>query len=200
MFLLQGGKKSPLLRICEIIKEVCSHATDTTWWSTPGSSLLAVFIVSSVSQYLPLHVRDRQEKREKGSGGISNRDAKLSNSKSGSSSLMVSHQEETPFCDFVASAGYFHFYQNCLIWSSRFEAFNIQFSFHLLWLFYLFVFLDSFQGDVFQGYFFLSLTLSWILVPKFRVEKETKRKGKMGGGGESICLQLQETKEEIYSI
>lgn len=137
-----------------------------------------MFIVSSVSRYLPLHVRDRQGKREKSSGGISNRDAKLSNSKSGSSSLMASHQEETPFCDFVASAGYFHFHQNCLIWSSRFEAFNIQFSFHLLWLFYLFVFLDSFQGYVFQGYFFLSLTLSWIVIPKFRVEKETKKKGK----------------------
>lgn len=144
----KGGKKKScsLLRNGEVIKQVCSRAADTTWWSTPGSSPLAVFIVSSVSQRLPLHETDRE--KERGSGGISNRDAKLSDSKSGSSSLMVSHQEETPFCDFVASTGYFHFHQSCLIWSSRFEAFNIQFSFHLLWLFYLFVFLGSFQGYV----------------------------------------------------
>lgn len=62
----EGEKKSySLLRNGEVMKQVFSHAADTTWWSTPGSSPLAVFIVSSVIQYLPLHVRDRQGKRER---------------------------------------------------------------------------------------------------------------------------------------
>lgn len=32
--------------------------------------------------------------------------------------------------------------------------------------------------DMFQGYFFLSLTLSWSVIPKLRVEKSSKKKGK----------------------
>lgn len=202
--LIAKGKKNlesdPLLRSREVIKQVLSHATAPTWQSAPGSSPLAAFIVSSVIQCLPLPVRDRQGKREKGSGGISNRDAKLSNSKSGSSSPMVSHQEETPFCDCAASTGYFPFHQNCLIWSSRFEAFSVQSSFHILWLSYLFVFLGSFQGYMFQGYFSLSSVLA-DRHPKVTDRKRNKNKKGWGGKGErATWLQLWGTKEGIYSI
>lgn len=95
----------------------------------------------------------------------------------------------------VAATGYFPFHQNCLIWSSRFEAFNIQFSFHLLCFIYLSV-LVVFKGMCFKDTFY-SRTFSWIVIPKLRVEKETEREK---GGKRATWLWLQGTKEEIYSI